>query len=86
MNITIKTKLAALLCVPLLAMSGFFITSLINTEQSVLEAESGNVSVKVAKLLNDNLKGQVDTVTRSISYYYENSKQENIKAELFLLM
>ncbi len=82
MNITIKAKLAALLCVPLLTMSGFFITSLINTENSVLEAESSNVSVKVAKLLNDNLKGQVDTITRSISYYYENAKQENIKAEL----
>jgi len=82
MNITIKAKLAALLCVPLLTMSVFFITSLINTENSVLEAESSNVSVKVAKLLNDNLKGQVDTVTRSLSYYYENSKQENIKAEL----
>ncbi|MGF1756534.1 cache domain-containing protein, partial [Photobacterium sagamiensis] len=53
-----------------------------NTEKSVLEAEQSNVSVKVAKLLNDNLKGQVDTVTRSLSYYYENSKLENIKAEL----
>ncbi|WP_245905401.1 cache domain-containing protein [Photobacterium lipolyticum] len=52
------------------------------TEKSVLEAEQSNVSVKVAKLLNDSLKGQVDTVTRSISYYYENSKLENIKAEL----
>ncbi|PSW06832.1 methyl-accepting chemotaxis protein [Photobacterium lipolyticum] len=82
MNLTIKAKLAALLCVPLLTMSGFFITSLMNTENAVLEAESSNVSVKVAKLLNDNLKGQVDTVTRSISYYYENSNQENIKAEL----
>ncbi|PSW07538.1 methyl-accepting chemotaxis protein [Photobacterium lipolyticum] len=82
MNLTIKAKLAALLCIPLLTMSGFFITSLMNTENAVLEAESSNVSVKVAKLLNDNLKGQVDTVARSLSYYYENSKLENIKAEL----
>ncbi|WP_245905402.1 cache domain-containing protein [Photobacterium lipolyticum] len=53
-----------------------------HTKKYVLEAEKNNVSVKVAKLLNDNLKGQVDTVTRSLSYYYENSKLENIQAEL----
>ncbi len=82
MSFTIKAKLSFLMCASLLTMSGFFITSLINTEKSVLEAEQRNVSVKVAKLLNDNLKGQVDTVTRSLSYYYENSKLENIKAEL----
>ncbi|MDX1301375.1 methyl-accepting chemotaxis protein [Photobacterium sp.] len=82
MNLTIKAKLAALLCVPLLTMSGFFITSLMNTENAVLEAEHSNVSVKVTQLLNDNLKGQVDTVTRSLSYYYESSKLENIQAEL----
>ena len=73
MNLKIKTKLAVLLCVPLITISAFFITSLINTENSVLEAENNNVSEKVAKLLNDNLKGQVDTVTRSLSDYYENS-------------
>ena len=82
MNLTIKAKLVALICVPLLTMSGFFITSLVTTENSVLDAERMNVNTKVTKLLNDNLKGQVDTVTRSISYYYENSKQENIKTEL----
>ena len=82
MNLKIKTKLAVLLCVPLITISAFFITSLINTENSVLEAENNNVSEKVAKLLNDNLKGQVDTVTRSLSDYYENSKLDNIKAEL----
>ena len=77
-----KTKLVTLLCAPMLIMSGFFITSLVNTEKSVIEAEHSNVNKKVTKLLNDNLNGQVDTVTRSISYYYENSKQEKIKAEL----
>ncbi|MCW8331370.1 methyl-accepting chemotaxis protein [Photobacterium sp. SDRW27] len=66
----------------MLIMSGFFITSLINTENSVIETEKDNVNQKVTYLLNDNLNGQVDTVTRSISYYYENTKQENIKAEL----
>ncbi|WP_198160255.1 cache domain-containing protein [Photobacterium sp. J15] len=82
MNLTIRAKLTLIMCASLLTVSGFFITSLINTEQSVLEAEKHNVSVKVAKLLNDNLKGQVDTVTRSLSFYYENSKLENIKVEL----
>jgi signal transduction histidine kinase/DNA-binding response OmpR family regulator len=81
-NITIRAKLSFIMCASLLTVSGFFITSLMNTEKSVLEAEQSNVSVQVAKLLNDNLKGQVDTVTRSLSYYYENSKLENIKAEL----
>ena len=82
MNLTIRAKLTFIMCASLLAMSVFFITSLMSTEKSVLEAEQQNVSVKVAKLLNDNLKGQIDTVTRSLSYYYENSKLENIKAEL----
>ncbi|MGF1733228.1 methyl-accepting chemotaxis protein [Photobacterium kasasachensis] len=53
-----------------------------NTEKSVVETERDNVNHKVTSLLNDNLSGQVDTVTRSIAYYYENSKQENIKKEL----
>ncbi|WP_245905380.1 cache domain-containing protein [Photobacterium lipolyticum] len=48
----------------------------------MVEAEHSNVNKRVTELLNDNLNGQVDTVTRSISYYYENSKQENIKVEL----
>ena len=74
MNLTIRAKLTFIMCASLLAMSVFFITSLMSTEKSVLEAEQQNVSVKVAKLLNDNLKGQIDTVTRSLSYYYKNSK------------
>jgi len=82
MSLTIKNKLYALLCIPLLIMSLFFITSLFNTEESVLETESNNVQEKVSKLLNDNLKNQVDTVTRSISYDYERTKQENIEAQL----
>ena len=66
----------------MLIMSGFFIVNLMNTEASVIEAERINVHDKVASLLNDNLNGQVDTVTRSVSYYYENSKLANIKEEL----
>jgi len=82
MNFTIKAKLTLIVCTSMLIVSAFFIFSLINTEESVLRAEENNVSDKVEKLLNDNLKGQVDTVTLSLASYYENSKQENIKAEL----
>lgn len=82
MNLTIKAKLSLIMCASLLIMSCFFITSLMSTEKAVLEAEQSNVSDKVALLLNDHLKGQVDTVTRSLSDYYENSKLESIRAEL----
>jgi len=63
-------------------MGGFFITSLIDTKESVLETEKTNVNHKVAQLLNDNLKGQVDTVTLSLADFYEDTKLDNIKAEL----
>ncbi|WP_299018430.1 methyl-accepting chemotaxis protein [uncultured Photobacterium sp.] len=82
MKLTIKTKLTALLCIPLLVLGGFFITSQLNTEKNVLEVESNNVKRQVAKLMNDNLMGQVDTVSRSITDYYEQSKLESIKSEL----
>lgn len=71
-----------MLCLPLLIMGGFFITSLIDTEKTVLQTEEKNVSNKVEKLLNDNLKGQVDTVTLALTEYYEDTKLDNIKAEL----
>ncbi|ELR66888.1 Sensor protein torS [Photobacterium marinum] len=82
MKLTIKTKLTALLCIPLLVLGGFFIASQLNTEKNVLEVESNNVKRQVAKLMNDNLMGQVDTVSRSITGYYEQSKLENIKKDL----
>ncbi|WP_064607737.1 methyl-accepting chemotaxis protein [Photobacterium sp. J15] len=82
MKLTIKTKLTALLCIPLLVLGGFFIASQLNTEKNVLEVESNNVKRQVATLMNDNLMGQVDTVSRSITGYYEQSKLENIKKDL----
>jgi len=82
MKFTIKTKLIVALCVPLLLIGVVFISSLINTQSAVLAAEKSNVKSKVTALLNDGLKGQVDTVTRSISEFYEQSKLENIKKEL----
>ncbi len=82
MKFTIKAKLVIALCVPLLLMGVFFIASLINTESAVLAAEQSNVKTKVTALINNNLKGQVDTVTRSISDFYEQSKLENVKKEL----
>ncbi|WP_028863365.1 methyl-accepting chemotaxis protein [Psychromonas aquimarina] len=82
MKFTMKTKLIITLCVPLLLIGGFFITYLINTESAVLEAEESNVRTKFAEVLNNNLQGQVDTVTRSITGFYEQSKLENIKRDL----
>ncbi|WP_019616856.1 cache domain-containing protein [Psychromonas ossibalaenae] len=86
MKFTIKTKLIAALCVPLLLIGVVFISSLINTQSSVLAVERSNVESKVTALLNDGLKGQVDTVTRSISDYYELSKLESIKKDLSVEM
>ena len=86
MKFTIKTKLIAALCLPLLLIGVVFISSLINTQSAVLAAEQSNVKSKVTGLLNDLLKGQVDTVTRSISDYYEQSKFDNIKKALVIEM
>ncbi|WP_019616310.1 methyl-accepting chemotaxis protein [Psychromonas ossibalaenae] len=86
MKFTMKTKLIITLCVPLLLIGGFFITYLINTESAVLEAEESNVRTKFAEVLNNNLHGQVDTVTRSISDFYEQSKLQNIKHDLEIEM
>lgn len=82
MKFTIKTKLIVALCLPLLLIGVVFNSSLINTQSAVLAAEQSNVKSKVTALLNDVLMGQVDTVTRSISHYYEQSKIENIKRTL----
>ena len=82
MKITIKAKLIITLCVPLLLMGGFFITSLINTEKAVLEAEKNNVKVQLAEVLDEKLKGQIDTLTLSISDFYEQSKLDNVKQSL----
>lgn len=82
MKLTIKTKLIATMCVPLILMGGFFIISLLNTERSVIETEAENVSSEFGHLLETKLKEQVDTLTLSISDYYEFSQQENIEKSL----
>ncbi|MDX1302798.1 methyl-accepting chemotaxis protein [Photobacterium sp.] len=79
---TIKAKLLILFLVPILILSAYFIISLVDTQKSVLATEHSNVDEKVTEMLNDNLIGQVDTVTQSISSYYERTKLENIKADL----
>jgi len=82
MKMTIKVKLIATVCVALLAISAFFITNMINTEVAVLEEQEKNVTDKVEELVNDKLKGQVDSITLSISGLYEQSKVSNIKSAL----
>ncbi|MFT6987069.1 MAG: methyl-accepting chemotaxis protein [Psychromonas sp.] len=82
MKFTMKAKLIITLCVPLLLMGGFFITSLINTENAVLKEEANNVRSKFSAVLDEKLKGQIDTVTLSISNFYEQSKLDQIKKDL----
>nr|WP_025565820.1 methyl-accepting chemotaxis protein [Psychromonas sp. SP041] len=82
MKFTIKTKLVTTLCVPLLIMAAFFLYSLIETENYVLEKERENVSFQLGKVLNEELEGQVDTLSFAITDYYEQSKIENIKKSL----
>ncbi|WP_366522510.1 methyl-accepting chemotaxis protein [uncultured Psychromonas sp.] len=79
---TIKTKLVTTLCVPLLIMAAFFLYSLLETENYVLEKERENVSFQLGKELNEELEGQVDTLSFAITDYYEQSKIENIKKSL----
>jgi methyl-accepting chemotaxis protein len=81
-KLTIKTKLVATLCIPLLIMAIFFIYSLIETKNYVLEKEKENVQIKLSDIVNDNLKGQIDTLTYAITGYYGNTKVENIKKSL----
>lgn len=82
MKMTIKVKLIATVCVALLAISAFFIVNMINTEVAVLEEQEINVTDKVELLINDKLRGQVDSITLSISGLYEQSKVSNIKLAL----
>lgn len=79
---TIKAKLVTTLCVPLFIMAAFFIYSLIQTEHYVLEKEKENVHVQLANVLDEKLKGQVDTLSYAIADYYEKAKIENIKIGL----
>lgn len=77
-----KAKLVVTLCAPLLILSAFFIYSLLQTESYVLEKEKSNVEIQLAEVLNQNLRGQIDTIAYAISDYYENSELENIKKSL----
>lgn len=86
MKFTMKAKLIITLCVPLLLMGIFFITALLNTEASVLKEEQTNVKTQLAVMLDKNLKGQIDTVTLSISDFYTQSKLEQIKKDLLVEM
>ena len=79
---TIKTKLVTTLCVPLLIMAAFFLYSLVETENYVLEKERENVSFQLGKVLNEELEGQIDTLSFAITDYYEQSKIGNIKKSL----
>jgi methyl-accepting chemotaxis protein len=82
MKLTIKAKLVATLCLPLLFMAAYFIYSLIETENYVLEKERENVSTQLGKVLDNELKGQVDTLSFAINDYYQQSKIDNIKQNL----
>jgi len=77
-----KTKLIATLGVPLILMGVFFITSLFNTENAVLEAEKSNVKAQLKELFDQTLTGQIDTLTLSISEFYEDSRVDNVKKNL----
>ncbi len=63
-------------------MAAFFLYSLLETENYVLEKERENVSFQLGKELNEELEGQVDTLSFAITDYYEQSKIENIKKSL----
>ena len=80
--LSIKTKLVITLCAPLFIMAAFFIYSSIETENYVLAKEKENVQVQLAEVLNENLKGQIDTITYAITDFYNDSNIENIKKNL----
>lgn len=81
-NFTIKTKLVMTLSIPLLIMTVFFLYSLIQTESYVLEKEKENIHAQLSNIVDDKLKGQIDTLTYAIGGYYEDTKIENIKKSL----
>ena len=82
MKITMKAKLITTLCLPLLIISIFFLSSILQTKSTVLAQEKINVKAKVSELLNENLQGQVDTVARTLSHFYTKSKLDYIKKGL----
>ena len=86
MRFTMRSKLIVTLCAPLLIMAAFFISTFLHTETTVLKLEKDNIRAELSSSLRDKLRGQVDTVTLSISGFYEQSTKENIKAHLITEM
>ncbi|WP_428613192.1 methyl-accepting chemotaxis protein [Shewanella sp.] len=82
MNITIKAKLIILVGALLVAVSGLFIINTFIIAQEVLKQEELNVSHEVEALVKQNLIGQVDTLSRSVNDFYQQSREENIKQAL----
>ncbi|ABV36109.1 methyl-accepting chemotaxis sensory transducer [Shewanella sediminis HAW-EB3] len=82
MKMTIKAKLIILVGALLVAVSGYFIVNMIVIEQAVLKQEELNISNKVESLVKQNLIGQVDTLSRSVNDFYQQSRVENIRQAL----
>jgi len=82
MKLTIKIKLTLTICVMLLLVNGFFITSIFMTEKTVLEAEKVNIRSKVESLIKNNLQGQTDNLNLSLANLYESSSTNRIRQEL----
>lgn len=82
MKMTIKAKLIILVGALLIAVSSFFIANMIVIEQAVLKQEELNISNKVESLVKHNLIGQVDTLSRSVNDFYQQSRVENIRQAL----
>lgn len=86
MRFTMRSKLIVTLCAPLLIMAAFFISTFLHTETTVLKLEKDNIRAELSSSLRDKLRGQVDTVTLSISGFYEQSTKEDIKEHLITEM
>lgn len=82
MKITIKIKLTITICVMLLLVNGFFITSIFMTEKTVLATEKVNIRTKVESLIKNNLQGQTDNLSLSLGNLYESSSANKIRQEL----
>ena len=82
MRFTMRSKLIITLCIPLLIMAVFFISTFLHTETTVLKLEKDNIRAELSSSLRDKLRGQVDTVTLSISGFYEQSTKKHIKEHL----
>ncbi|MCG9754631.1 methyl-accepting chemotaxis protein [Shewanella insulae] len=82
MKITIKAKLIILVGALLVAVSGLFIINTYVISQEVLKQEQRNINQQVEALIKQNLIGQVDTLSRSVNDFYQQSREANIKQAL----